>query len=31
VTESFAFEDGGKAIATMGGRGAIGKLVVRIG
>jgi NADPH2:quinone reductase len=31
VTESFAFEDGGKAIATLGGRGAIGKLVVRVG
>ena len=31
VTEVFAFEDGGKAIAKMAARGAIGKLVVRIG
>ena len=31
VTESFAFVDGGKAIAKLAGRGAIGKLVVTIG
>ena len=31
VTDSFAFEDGGKAIAKMAARGAIGKLVVNIG
>ncbi len=31
VTDSFAFADGGKAIAKMAARGAIGKLVVRIG
>lgn len=30
VTETFAFEDGGKAIAKMGARGAIGKLVVTV-
>jgi NADPH:quinone reductase-like Zn-dependent oxidoreductase len=30
VTETFAFEDGGKAIAKMAARGAIGKLVVKI-
>jgi NADPH:quinone reductase-like Zn-dependent oxidoreductase len=30
VTETFAFEDGGKAIAKMAARGAIGKLVVRV-
>lgn len=30
VTRTFAFEDGGEAIATMGARGAIGKLVVRV-
>ena len=30
VTEVFAFEDGGKAIAKMASRGAIGKLVVRV-
>ena len=31
VTEVFAFEDGGKAIAKMAARGAIGKLVVTVG
>jgi len=31
VTETFAFEDGGKAIAKMAARAAIGKLVVEIG
>ncbi|UIJ46590.1 NADPH:quinone oxidoreductase family protein [Sphingomonas cannabina] len=31
VTETFAFADGGKAIAKMAARGAIGKLVVRVG
>ena len=31
VTEVFAFEDGGKAIAKMAARGAIGKLVVEVG
>lgn len=31
VTDVFSFADGGKAIAKMAGRGAIGKLVVRIG
>jgi NADPH:quinone reductase-like Zn-dependent oxidoreductase len=31
VTETFDFEDGGKAIAKMAARGAIGKLVVEIG
>jgi NADPH:quinone reductase-like Zn-dependent oxidoreductase len=31
VTETFAFEDGGKAIAKMAARGAIGKLVVEVG
>ena len=31
VTETFAFEDGGKAIALMAARGAIGKLVVTVG
>ena len=30
VTETFAFADGGKAIAKMAGRGAIGKLVVDV-
>lgn len=30
VSETFALEDGGKAIAKMAGRGAIGKLVVKI-
>ncbi len=30
VTETFAFEDGGKAIARMAARGAIGKLVVEV-
>ena len=30
VTETFAFADGGKAIAKMASRGAIGKLVVRV-
>jgi len=30
VTEVFAFEDGGKAIAKMAARGAIGKLVVTV-
>ena len=30
VTEVFAFEKGGDAIAKMAGRGAIGKLVVRV-
>ncbi|HWK34912.1 NADPH:quinone oxidoreductase family protein, partial [Sphingomonas sp.] len=30
VTETFAFADGGKAIAKMAARGAIGKLVVRV-
>lgn len=30
VSETFALEDGGKAIARMAGRGAIGKLVVKI-
>jgi len=30
VTETFAFEDGGKAIAKMAARGAIGRLVVRV-
>ena len=30
VTDVFAFEDGGKAIAKMAARGAIGKLVVRV-
>ena len=30
VTETFAFEDGGKAITKMAARGAIGKLVVRV-
>ena len=30
VTETFAFEDGGKAIAKMAARGAIGKLVVNV-
>jgi NADPH:quinone reductase-like Zn-dependent oxidoreductase len=30
VTETFAFEDGGKAIAKMADRGAIGKLVVEV-
>ncbi|WP_242181949.1 NADPH:quinone oxidoreductase family protein [Sphingomonas sp. CARO-RG-8B-R24-01] len=30
VTETFAFEDGGKAIAKMAARGAIGKLVVTV-
>ncbi|MEG3179917.1 NADPH:quinone oxidoreductase family protein [Sphingomonas sp. LT1P40] len=30
VSEVFAFEDGGKAIAKLGARGAIGKLVVKI-
>ncbi|MDX5984966.1 NADPH:quinone oxidoreductase family protein [Sphingomonas echinoides] len=30
VTETFAFEDGGKAIAKMAARGAIGKLVVSV-
>ncbi len=30
VTDSFAFEDGGKAIAKMAARGAIGKLVVEV-
>jgi NADPH:quinone reductase-like Zn-dependent oxidoreductase len=31
VTDVFSFADGGKAIGKMAGRGAIGKLVVRIG
>ncbi|WP_457825734.1 hypothetical protein [Staphylococcus aureus] len=31
VTEVFDFADGGKAIAKMAARGAIGKLVVRVG
>ncbi len=31
VTETFALADGGKAIAKMAARGAIGKLVVRVG
>ncbi len=31
VTETFAFADGGAAIAKMAARGAIGKLVVRVG
>jgi NADPH:quinone reductase-like Zn-dependent oxidoreductase len=31
VSETFAFEDGGKAIAKMAARGAIGKLVVNVG
>jgi NADPH2:quinone reductase len=31
VSEVFAFEDGGKAIAKLADRGAIGKLVVRVG
>ncbi|MBR0552142.1 NADPH:quinone oxidoreductase family protein [Stakelama marina] len=31
VTDTFAFEDGGKAIAKMAARGAIGKLVVEVG
>ncbi len=31
VTRTFAFEDGGDAIATMAARGAIGKLVVEVG
>ncbi len=31
VTETFAFEDGGKAIAKMAARAAIGKLVVEVG
>jgi hypothetical protein len=31
VTETFAFADGGKAIAKMAAREAIGKLVVRVG
>jgi NADPH:quinone reductase-like Zn-dependent oxidoreductase len=31
VTEVFPFERGGDAIAKMGSRGAIGKLVVKIG
>ena len=31
VTDTFAFADGGQAIAKMAARGAIGKLVVRIG
>lgn len=30
VTETYAFEDGGKAIAKMAARGAIGKLVVTV-
>ncbi|MBN8815278.1 MAG: NADPH:quinone oxidoreductase family protein [Sphingomonas sp.] len=30
VTETFAFADGGKAIAKMAARGAIGKLVVKV-
>lgn len=30
VSEVFAFEDGGKAIAKLGARGAIGKLVVKV-
>jgi NADPH:quinone reductase-like Zn-dependent oxidoreductase len=30
VTEAFAFEDGGKAIARMAARQAIGKLVVTV-
>lgn len=30
VSETFAFEDGGKAIAKLASRGAIGKLVVKI-
>ncbi|MET3759875.1 NADPH:quinone oxidoreductase family protein [Sphingomonas sp. UYEF23] len=30
VTETFAFEDGGKAIAKMAARAAIGKLVVKV-
>jgi len=30
VTETFAFEDGGAAIAKMAARGAIGKLVVKV-
>lgn len=30
VSETFALEDGGKAIAKLAGRGAIGKLVVKI-
>lgn len=30
VSETFAFEDGGKAIARLASRGAIGKLVVKI-
>lgn len=30
VSESFALEDGGKAIARLAGRGAIGKLVVNV-
>ncbi|MCP3731759.1 NADPH:quinone oxidoreductase family protein [Sphingomonas sp. MG17] len=30
VSETFALEDGGKAIAKLAGRGAIGKLVVRV-
>ena len=30
VTETFAFEDGGDAIAKMAARGAIGKLVVKV-
>jgi NADPH:quinone reductase len=30
VTETFAFEDGGQAIAKMAARGAIGKLVVKV-
>ena len=31
ISESFAFEDAPKALARMRGRGAIGKLVVRVG
>ncbi|HEX8341059.1 MAG TPA: NADPH:quinone oxidoreductase family protein [Tepidisphaeraceae bacterium] len=31
VTETFAFADGGQAIAKMAARGAIGKLVVKVG
>lgn len=31
VTRTFAFEEGGQAIATMAARGAIGKLVVEVG
>jgi NADPH:quinone reductase-like Zn-dependent oxidoreductase len=30
VSETFALEDGGKAIAKLAGRGAIGKLVVKV-